>query len=134
MIGDALDEADEILRVIAERRGARQHADIVHRGELCDRGLRPGPAVRAVDRRARLVAQRAAEFGLLVAEDDAHAGFRRSERRGDAGSAAAEHQHLAMGEARRIVVGVGLVGRDAETGRRSGCSARRCSSMPPSAT
>ena len=67
MVGDALDQADEILRVVAERRGARQHADIVHGGELGDRGLRPVPAVLAVDLRAGLEAQRAAELGLLVA-------------------------------------------------------------------
>ena len=134
MLGDALDEADEILRVVAERSRARQHADIVHRGELRDRGLRPGPAVRTVDLRARLEAQRAAEFGLLVAEDDAHAGFGRRKRRRDAGSAAAQHQHLAMGEARRIVVRVGLVGRDAKTGRRADVRLVDRSSMPPSAT
>ena len=52
MVGDALDEPDEILRVVAEGRRARQHADIVHGRELRDRSLRPGPAVVAVDRGA----------------------------------------------------------------------------------
>ena len=96
VVADALDEADEILRVVAERRGARQHADIVHGRKLGDRGLRPVPAVLAVDLRAGLEAQRAAELGLLVAEDDAHAGLGGRERRRDAGRAAAQHQHLAM--------------------------------------
>ena len=129
MVGDALDQADEILRVVAEGRGARQHADIVHRRELGDaspapRPSRPAPSILA----PALEAQRAAEFRLLVAEDDAHAGFGRGKRRGDAGRAAAEHQHLAMGEARRIVVGIGLVGRDAEAGR--GADVRLVDALP----
>ena len=66
-----------------------------------------------------LVAQRAAELGLLVADDDAHAGLGRRKRRRDAGRAAAEHQHVAMRVARRIVVRIGLVRRDAEAGRRA---------------
>ena len=117
VVADPLDQADEILRVVAERRGARQHAHIVHRGKPGDSGLRPTPASLAVDLRAGLEAQRAAKLGLLVADDDAHAGFGGGQRRRDAGRAAAQHQHLAMSETRRIVVGIGLVGRHAKAGR-----------------
>ena len=119
MLGDALGEANEILRVVAESGRARQDGDIVHGREFRDAGLRPGPAVLAVDGGTRLVAHGAAEIGLLVAQDDTDAGFGRGKRRRDASGAAAEHQHLAMRVARRVVIGVGKIRRNAEARRRA---------------
>lgn len=73
MVGDALGKADEILRVIAERRGAGEHADVLHRPQRRRRALRPGPTVLAVDPRPAFVGERAARLRLLVGEDDAGA-------------------------------------------------------------
>ena len=116
MIADALVEPDEVLRIVAERRGPRQDRDIVHGLQLRHRALRPGPTVLAIDHSARFEAQRAAEFGLLVGDDDAHAGFGSSQRRGQAACTAAKHQHFAMGVTGRIMIRVGPVGRHAEAG------------------
>ena len=119
MVGDALDQADEILRVVAEGGRARQQPDIVHRGELRDASPAPRPSRpgRRSSRRSRSAARRRTPPARR--EDDAHAALGRRKRRREAGRAAAQHQHVAMGEARRIVVGIGLVRRDAEAGRRA---------------
>jgi len=72
--------------------------------------------VLAVDPRPALVGERAARLRLLVGEDDAGARLGRGERGGETGRTRADHQHVAMGVARGIAVGVGLLRRVAEAG------------------
>ena len=55
----------------------------------------------------RLVEQRAAERRLLLGEDHPRAAAAGGERRGEAGRAAADHQHVAMRMAVLVAVGVG---------------------------
>ena len=49
VVCDALAEADEVLVIIADRRGAGQEGDIGHAGQLVDAGLEPFPPGLAID-------------------------------------------------------------------------------------
>ena len=119
VVGDPLDEADEILRIVAEGRGAQEEAHIRHRREPRRRALRPLEAFDPLDLHVGLVAQRPAGLGLLVADDDARPGLRRRERRRKPRQPAADHQHVAMGVATGVVIRIRLRRGDAEAGRRA---------------
>ena len=116
MIGDALGQGDEVLREVTEGlRAAQQlYAPVVCKP--CDGRLDPVRRQFAINPRGRLRQQRAAELGLLVAEDDAGAALGRHQRRGKAGRSGADDEHVAVGEAAGITVGIAGLRRFAETG------------------
>jgi hypothetical protein len=78
--------------------------------------LRPGVAVETIDGDAAVEAQRTAGFRLLVAEDDLGTGLGGSQRCRKTGDTGADDQHVAMRIAAGIVIGIGFLRRDAETG------------------
>ena len=69
--------------------------------------------------------QRAAELGLLVAEDDARAGLGRGERGREARRPGADDEHVAMRVALRVAVGIGRASAPGRGRRRGGSSAHR---------
>ncbi len=120
-LGQPFAEADEILRVVAERLRARHEADIGRRAQAVQRLGEPLGGGLAVDGRARLGDERAAGRGLLVAEDDVGAALGRRARRGEAGGTGADDQHVAMGE--------GAVHSGPGRARAARCRARRRARM-----
>ncbi len=98
MIGQALDQADHVVREIAESGRTSQQCDVRLRTERCQRLVDPARGRTLVDRRSRIVQQRAAGFGLLVAQDDTRPRRGRRERRGKAGRTSANHQHVTVRE------------------------------------
>jgi hypothetical protein len=117
VIRHALKQREEVLRVISERGGARQHADIRPVRQLRHDTGKPGPCRLAIDLFLRLGQKAAAEFFLLVADDDTRTtlGGRKSGR--ESGRAGANHQDVASGVPVRVLVGIGLSRRTAEPGR-----------------
>ena len=113
MVGAALQRAQRVVVVVAEERGAGEHAHLRHGGEALRRLRRPGRAVHAVDAVAE-AEQRAAERRLLVHEQDPGAGLAGGERGADPRRAAAHHQHVAVNVHLVVGVGVGRLGRAAE--------------------
>jgi hypothetical protein len=95
MVGDALGEPDEVLRVVAERRRARQqrHASIAASVASAPRASRRRAAVdlAPISAAARRRTPPARRTGSPRA-----AGPGRGERRREAGRAGADHQHVAM--------------------------------------
>ena len=127
VIGDALAEPDQVVREIAEGRRARQQRHVRRARERGERVREPLPARLSVDRRRRLVQQRAAELGLLVAEHDPRAGLRRGERRREARGTRADDEHVAMRVALRIAIGIGRGRRPpSPAARRIAGSYQRC--------
>ena len=116
MVGQPLAQADEILVVIADGRGARQHRDVRHRRQRGAGVFQPVPGQLPVDLGIRFGQQRAADFRLLVAQDDGRAAATRLQRRGEAGGTATDDQHVAMGEAAGVGVGIGGARRLAQAG------------------
>ena len=89
----ALHRAEEVVVVVAEHRGAREHGDV---------------------RQAQLRCQCGRRFGLLVGEHDSHAGPRRGERFAQAGAPAADHQHVAVQVHLVVAIRIGLRGCPAD--------------------
>jgi hypothetical protein len=116
MVGQPLREADHVLVVVADRRRPGQDAHVRPGVELGEGRGEPVPGGPAVDDDRRLREQRAAGLGGLVDEHDRRPGAAGGERRGEAGGAGADDEHVDMGEAAGIAVDVGLARRDTETG------------------
>ena len=97
VIGEALLRREKVLVVIAERLRARQQRHTRRRPRVRRRAL--ATIRRRSARRSaglRLGEQRAAEFRLLVEQDDAGAGPRRGQRRRQARRAGADDRDFAM--------------------------------------
>src|SRR5258707_13539587 len=105
VVGDALDQPDEIVCEIAERRGARKEARARSR-EGRDCLVEPVRPDLVVDRGIAAVEERATERGLLVAKHDARAGRCRGARRGETRRAGPDDEHVAMGTAVKGAGGV----------------------------
>ena len=113
MVGAALQRAQRVVVVVAEERGAGEHAHLRHGGEPFRRLRRPGSTDYTVDPVAE-AEQRAAQRRLLVHQHDSGAGLAGGERRSDSGRPAAHHQHVAVDVNLVVGVGVGRLGRAAE--------------------
>jgi hypothetical protein len=119
MIGKPLGDRQEVVVVVAKYGAARKQSHFGHRGEARDGARHPGHRAcasdRAVGRRIRgdggdvaLRQEAAAEFVLLVGEDDARACIAGGERRGETCRATADDEHVAMGVHLVVAVRVGL--------------------------
>ena len=102
--------------VVADRRGPGHDGDVRELCQLGERRGEPVPGGLAVDDDGGLGEQRAAGLVGLVHEHDRGAGAAGGEGGGEAGRAGADDQHVGMGEAAGVAVGVGLGGRDPEAG------------------
>ena len=119
MLADALDQIDHVLRLIGKGRGAGEHPNIVHAREFAADLLSPVEAFLAIDLCINLMMERAAQFRLLVAENDGSARFGSRPCRDQACNAAADHQNIAMDEAVGVAVRIRLLRRNTEPGCRT---------------
>ncbi len=114
MVGDALDQADQVLVVVAERGRARQQRDVAHSppARRCARrsSLRPARRRSMVASPRRLPPNVAFSSHSITRAPHAAAAL----RRGQARRSAADHQHVAVREAMLVVIGIGLARRAAE--------------------
>ena len=116
VIGHPLQQAQIVVVVIAEGRGAAEHRHVGQGAQLgldlCD----PALAVRDLSRHPALAEQPAAELGLRLGQD--HPGSRTSGREccHEAGGPGADHQHVAVGVPMQVVVGIRMGGCRAEAG------------------
>ena len=119
VVGDAFHQGDQIVRIPAERGGARQQG---HGGRKGGNGLRhPGSGGPLIDGGVGFGQQGAAEFRLLVAQNHTRSGGHRPQRGGEAGGTGADHQHVAMGVLVQIAVGIGLRRRSAQASGGADC-------------
>ena len=130
MIGDALVQADQIVRKIAECGRAREQRDRELAAQLRDGAPHPIERRIAVDARGRVAEEAPAELRRLVAEDDAGAGVRCGECGGEPGRTASHHQQIAVRVALCVAIGVGQRGRHAQA---RGASNRRLVPLLPGA-
>src|SRR3546814_4657987 len=114
LMGESLAQSDKMLVVGAYRGVAGEQRDIRHGLERGDRLLQPRPGRKSVYAWLQLGKKRAAEFGVLVAEYHLGAAPARLQRRREASRAGADDQHVAMGVAAGIGVGIGSRRRLAE--------------------
>ena len=114
MVGEPLDQPEVVMREVTEGRRARHHAHARVPGELRQAPGEPGVGHLAVDARRAAVEQRAARLRLLVGDDHASAARGGRERRGEPGRAGADDEHVAVREALRVAVRVGLRRRTAK--------------------
>ena len=128
MVGDALRQRHEIVVVVTEGRRAGQNPDVGHGLQFGKNLLRPLVAGQAVDHRTGVEAQRAADFGIFIHQNDAGTGFCRGKRRRQAGDAGAGHQHVAMGITAGIMIRIRLARRFSET---SGAADQRFVNLMP---
>ncbi len=128
MVGDALGERDHVVREIAERRGAGEQRDVVPRREARHGARQPVARRLALDGGAGLGEQRAAEFLLLVAQHHPRAALGGGQRRGKAGRAGADDEHVAMHVVLGVAVGIGDDGGAAEAGH--GADLRLVEALP----
>lgn len=112
VVGPALHRDDVVVVVVADDRGAAQHAYVRQGGQRGDLLGRPLAAGRAVERLGR-AEEAAARLGPLVGEDHPRTGPRRHARGGDAGRSRADHEHVAVGVHRVVTRRVGPVGQPA---------------------
>ena len=125
VIGDALDETDEIAVVLAEGRRAREQRDIGVRGELA----RHVAAIQSAAATPSIVgaspSRLAAEARVLVADDHARAGVRRgaAAAASPAGPAPID-EHVAVRVLVLVAIGIGLASRRGPCRRRGGSRAR----------
>lgn len=113
MIGSTLDGGNEIVIVITERGGARQHRHLPHIGENRQRLDRPSERWPAVDF-SLFATQRAARRDHLVHQDHPGTGSTRGERRRKTGGTTADHQHVAMRMTPFVAVRIRGAGTPAE--------------------
>src|SRR6202030_3437204 len=114
-----------------ERRGARQQRDACVRTQSGQGLLQPLLGGAALDGGglARVVReQRAAELVLLIAQHDARAARRGGRGGRESGGACTRDEHVAVGVARGVAVGVCLGGRASEAG--GGANARLVERLP----
>ncbi|MNL44709.1 hypothetical protein D3C87_1673020 [compost metagenome] len=102
--------------VITKGGGARQNPHIGQRLQFGEDLLRPFITGKTVDDRTGIEAQHTADFGILVHQNDACAGFCSSQRRRQAGNAGAGDEHIAMGITAGIMIRIRFARRLAETG------------------
>ena len=105
MIGDALEQPDEIAVVVAERGGSRQQRDLGERRELAHDSGEPRSGIDTIDRRVT-ADEAAAEHRILVAQHDSGAGMRGGASGGEARGTRADHEHVAMPVL--MLVGIGI--------------------------
>ena len=115
MVGHPLGHHDHVVILISESRGARQQRHLSGLRELGERRGHPFVRPPVVDGLAS-PQKLAAHLGLLVGDDHPGAGARRRLRRGEARGPGPDDQHVAMGIAALVAVGVRLEGRAAEAG------------------
>ena len=116
VIATPLDNAQEIMIVIAEYRAARQQLDVVERPQAGHGALGPGRGRLAVDG-LPVRQQAAAEFVLLIGDDHPRAGLGAGRGRREAGRPGADHQHIAMLIEGVVSVRIGRRRRLPESGR-----------------
>ncbi|GAB3887858.1 hypothetical protein GCM10027612_27380 [Microbispora bryophytorum subsp. camponoti] len=112
VVRPALDRDDVVVVVVAEDRGAAQHAHLRQggqRGHLLGRPLAARPAVERLGR----AEQAAARLGPLVGEDHPGPGPRGDARGGDAGRSRADDEHVAVRVHGVVARRVGPVGQPA---------------------
>ena len=107
------EQGDQIVVVVAERRGARQERHLGQARKLAQGALDPGERRGILDL-LPLGQQPAAEARLLVDQDHPRPGTPGSERCREAGRPAADHQDVAMGVALVVAIGIGLQRRFAQ--------------------
>ena len=97
---------------IAEAVGPAQDGDVGQDLQLRLDRVQPRIARAALElgERAALGQQRSAEHRLALAQDHARAAATGGQGRHQPGRAAADDQHVAMGMAMQVAVGIGLVG------------------------
>ena len=106
MLGQALVEAEHVVREITKTRGAAQQRHIGTPTQRSEAGLQPFRRWMVVHLRVGLIQQRATELGLFIAQEHASALGGSRKGGGDAGRACADHQHIAVREALRVSVRV----------------------------
>ena len=107
VIGDALDNGDEVMVVIAECGGAAQKANLRQSTQLGERRRQPRLRWRIAKGRV-LARQRASECRHFVHKNDACPGPAGGKRRGEAGGTASHHEHIAMRVALFVMIGIGF--------------------------
>ena len=131
VVGDALAEAEMVVREVAEGGGARQQPHPGVTTEFVDRRRDPLGRRDAVDARPGVGQQRTAHLRPLIAEDHARAAARRGQRRRETGGTCAHDEHLAMRVLLRVAVGVGQARRLAQA--RHAADQRLVEPMPGAA-
>ena len=123
MIGDALEQANQIAVVVAEGRRARQERYL--RVASSSRTVSRDPLGRghAVDRRI-LADEAAAETRVLVADDHTRAGARQPRGPPRGPPARRRHEHVAVRV--RVLVAIGI-GRDRRAAHARGARGSQCS-------
>ena len=116
MVGDPLDEADEVVIEIGVGRGPGQDRDLVVGFQARPRRGHPVERRLAADGLVLRTQQCAAQSGVLLGQDDPGAGLGGGERRGQAGRPGADHQHVAVRVGLVVMVRVALSRRLAEAG------------------
>ena len=106
MVGDALAEAEVVMREVAEGGGARQQPDARVLSKFGDGRCDPFGRCEAVDARSIVAEQRAAESRPLVAEDHPRAAARCRERRRKARRARTDDENLAVRVLLRVAIRV----------------------------
>ncbi len=109
MVGDTLDDGDEIMIVIADCRRTPDEHYLLHLSQLGESGGEP-VLRRNVVKSGALATERAAKLGHLVDEENARPGLSGSEGGGKAGRAATDDEDIAMRVTLLVVIGVGSIG------------------------
>ena len=114
MVGEPLDQPEVVMREVTEGRRARHHAHARVPGELCQAPASQASAISPSMLAAQPSSSEPPGSGLLVGDDHASAARGGRERRGEPGRPGADDQHVAMREALRVAVRVGLRRRTAK--------------------
>ena len=116
MVGDLLDQGQEVVIEVAVDGGAFEHPDLGQGAQLRLGRARPIQGRRAVDGRIRQAEQRPTQQMVLLRQHDPGAGARRGEGGRQPGRPGADHQHVAVGLCLVVAVRVALAWRLAHAG------------------
>ena len=116
MVGDLLDQGQEVVIEVAVDGGAFEHPDLGQGAQLRLGRARPIQGRRAVDGRIRQAEQRPAQQMVLFRQHDPGAGPRRGEGGRQPGRPGTDHQHVAVGLCLVVAVRVALARRLAHAG------------------
>ena len=114
VVGHPLGDGQKVVVVVAKHRRPFEHPHLGESGQFGGGGGHPLERGPAADLLAR-AEQRAAQLVLFVSHDDAGAGAAGGQGRGQSGRATAHHQDVAMGMHLFVNVGIGFLGRGAQS-------------------